>query len=289
VRHDQSSDTPSGRSRMPSLSSEGHETTGLRLGQLNRRVFVAILVGLLVCLLAASVLATNYEVLDKRPVCATCEDQLYQVRLFDSFNISVKPDYKPTPDAISGYFLVTISSMALLAFVFLQLVVRRIRSRVRWFFVVTWIGALYLAADELFGIHESIGYNMTFLADLPGVERADDVVFAAYVVPVVAYLVAFRKLLFSSTHVRALYGAALALFLIGSLGDVLSLGPVEDLIEILASICIVVAFMIVTIEQMAATQIGAAAEVASEPGPAPRPTTYEARGAGAFAQGAAPD
>ena len=80
------------------------------------------------------------------------------------------------------------------------------RARLRRFFGFAAGGLAFLAADELFAIHETVGHNLRFLADLPGVERPDDVVFLSYGLAVLVFAWLFRDILLQNVAAVRLFG-----------------------------------------------------------------------------------
>ena len=82
------------------------------------------------------------------------------------------------------------------------------------------LGLAFLALDEMLALHETIGYNLDFLADLPGVNSPEDVVFALYAVPAVAFFVVYRDLLAVSRWGIRLVALGVALFGVAAVLDV---------------------------------------------------------------------
>ena len=86
------------------------------------------------------------------------------IRKVEVFGVTV---YQSTsgflePDVITGALLVGLSAIGLVVTILLDSDDDSL-DRLRWFFLLTWLGAGYLAADELFAIHETIGHNLQFL------------------------------------------------------------------------------------------------------------------------------
>lgn len=108
-------------------------------------------------------------------------------------------------------------------------------------------GIGYLPIDERFAIHESVGHNLGFLADLRGAKRPDDVVLAAYGIPAVLFLVHFWPLLGSSVLATRLLVATLVLFAAGAPWDAAGL-PAEELFELAPSLSLLAAFIFLTLD-----------------------------------------
>lgn len=161
------------------------------------------------------------------------------------------------------------SSIALLALTFIRVVRVPTRPRVQAFFLVVWLGTGFLAADELLGGHESLGHNLRFLAELPGVHRPDDAIVALYVPAAVAFIVVFRRIILASKGARIGFGVAVALLVLAAVADVLGVGQTEELLEALASMSLLAAFMLLTIDELrlAAASIAERAEEQLTPPP----------------------
>ena len=179
-------------------------------------------------LAAVAVLATalvligsTYRVVDEGELLPYTEGYVYKVELLGSFEVWAEPEVKPKLDVFNSLLLVSISSMALLAAILLQVASPESPRETRRFFLATWVGFGFLALDELLGVHESIGHNLQFLRELPAVERPDDVLTALYAVPAALYLVYFRRTISSSPWALRLLAAALAILV---LNVVLELG-----------------------------------------------------------------
>jgi len=216
----------------------------------SQRFLILVLAGLAVAMVVLLILLKNYELLQTTPISGGVTE--YKIRLFQRFDIYLKNEVKPTPDVFNSAILISISSMALFALLFLERAQAHVSRSLRWFFVSVWLGFGYLAADELIAIHETIGRNLNFLADIPGVEKADNVVFTLYVIPVVVFLVVFRRILFSSSTATAFIALGVVFFLAGVVADEIEIGQAEDFIEILGATSFLMGFAIVMIDSLLA-------------------------------------
>src|SRR5215204_782033 len=127
---------------------------------------------------------------------------VYKVRVLDLFNVYADEESRPESDKLSSIGLVAAATMCLMT---LMLLYAAGGARMRRFYVFATAGLAYLAADELFALHETLGHNLRFLADLPGVERPDDVVFLSYSVPLAIFAWAFRDVLLAERQVVRLF------------------------------------------------------------------------------------
>ena len=192
---------------------------------------------------------SNYEVVAKGRLLPYTSGEIYRIVLFDRVSIYVEPETKPSLDVFNSYILVSISSISLLALI---LVPARTASapRVRTFFLLSWLGTGLLAADELLGVHESLGHNLQSLRDIPGVDRPDDVIVGLYGVAALAYVAAFRRIILASVRARILFALAVLVVVLAAAADVADVCQVEELLEALASVFVLVGFTILTVEEL---------------------------------------
>lgn len=216
-------------------------------------VFVVVLVGVVV-------LSRNYEVVEKgRLLPYSPSGEIRRIRVFDRFNVYAEPEVRPTADVFHSYILITISSVALLATAFFRLAAEPSQPRTRSFFVVTWLGAGYLAADELMGGHESIGHNLRFLRELPVIDRPDDGVLAIYMLAALVFLYVFRSVILASRGARACFAAAIIMAIVAAAADLLNVRG-EEFLEPLASVSVLVGFVILTLRELVAARLAPANE-----------------------------
>jgi hypothetical protein len=221
--------------------------------RLNKRT--ALIATVVVALVAAGVLAASarslYEVEAKgRNLLPYDAGRVYKVRVFDSFTMYADGESKIEADTIEGILLVSTATAALIAFLLLR-AWGASRRQLR-FYLITFLGIGYLALDELFSIHETIGHNMRFLGDLPGVERPDDVIFASYGIPALAFLLYFRDVFLGSRRGMILIGLGVALFGLSAVSDIaaapfeeafsLEEGSFEEAVELLGVISLTAGF-----------------------------------------------
>jgi hypothetical protein len=193
-------------------------------------------------------LSKNYEVLAEGQLLPYTEGDVARVRFFDSFTVWIGREPARLLDVVTTVGLSMLAGISLLALV---LGMRRpgTPGRVQAFFVVTLFGAGYLAADEAMSIHETIGHNMQFLMDLPGVHRPDDAIFAAYVIPAVLVLIVFSDIIRASKTGLWFFAAAIALFAGAAFFDVVGVG-IDELIEPLCVVAIIGGFTAVAVERL---------------------------------------
>jgi hypothetical protein len=244
---------------------------------LNKRT--ALIATAVVALVAAGLLVASvrslYEVEDKgRDLLPYKAGKVYKIRVLDSFTMYADGESKLEVDTIEGILLVSIATAALIAFLLLRAAAADPKRR--RFYLVVFIGIGFLALDELFSIHETIGHNLRFLADLPGVERPDDVVFASYGIPAVAFLIYFRDVLLSSRRGVILIGLGVALFGLSAVSDIaaapfedafsLEEGSFEEAVELLGVISLTAGFATLIVEHLSQSLMLSSRTAGSAPG-----------------------
>lgn len=174
---------------------------------------------------------------------------VHKVRVADSFNVYVDHESKRIgADLVSGMVLTALATAA--AMTLLLLSAAGGPRRLLTFYALSALGLGFLAVDELGAIHETVGHNLPFLVDLPGVERPDDVIYALYILPALAFIVFFRDTLMDSRIARRLFIAAFALFVFAGILDVAGLA-LDEPFEILVAIAIASGFVTLMITHLA--------------------------------------
>jgi hypothetical protein len=159
-----------------------------------------------------------------------------EVRVLDSFTVYVDGEPKPGASVIGGIALIVLATASFMTAAALRIAGRR--GRLIAFYLLISAGLGYAGLDELFAIHESIGHNLQFLADVPGVSRPDDLVIAAYLIPAGAFAYLFRDVLLSNTPAALALGAGLGFFALSAAGDLAGSRTAEEFMELCSGICI---------------------------------------------------
>jgi hypothetical protein len=202
----------------------------------SRRLVIPALVLALGGVAAATFLVTAssslYEVeAEGRHLLPYPTGDVYRVRVFDTFTIYADGESRPAPSTIQGPFLVALATAAFMTFFFLQRA--RAHPQVVQFYLVASAGLAVVAFDELLAVHETVGHNMRWLADLPGVQRPDDVLVLLYLIPLAYCAYRFRAVLAESRRALWLLGAGVAFFSLAVLTDLAS-APLEEGFEFLS-------------------------------------------------------
>jgi hypothetical protein len=222
----------------------------LAVGRGNLRTFGFIAV---VALLAAAVIlvGSTYHILDEGELLEYTRGYVYKVEVLGMFELWAEPEVKPRFDVFNSLMLVSISSMALLAAILLQVVAPGAPQETHRFFLATWVGFGFLGLDELLGVHESIGHNVQFLRELPAVERPDDVVSLLYVVPAMVYLIYFRHTITASPWAPRLFGAALAIFVLAAILELGFGARWEENLEVVGVLVLGAGFVVLFVRLLA--------------------------------------
>lgn len=170
-----------------------------------------------------------------------------EFELFGRFTVYRDPEVLTQMDLLNGYLLMAIASTSFFVALLLSASDRVERRFV--FFVVTALGAAFLAADEVLGLHETLGANLRFLAQLPGIKHPDDAVFAAYALPVAVFVYCFRTVLASSRRALGVLALGGGVFVLGAVMDVTSLA-FEEYVETLASFVLLIGFVSLGYQQL---------------------------------------
>jgi hypothetical protein len=198
--------------------------------------------GAAVLAIVAALVYASADVVEHGHLLPWAGDDVRKVRVLDSFDFYISSETgKPTADLVNSYLLLATATVCMTAAILLDV------PGFRPLLAIAAVGTAYLAVDEQFAIHETIGHNLGFLADLPGIERPDDVVLAAYALPAALFVYFFWPRLRTSVRATRLLVAALVLFAISSVWDVADL-PAQELLELAPSVALLAAFLLLAFE-----------------------------------------
>jgi hypothetical protein len=213
--------------------------------RLSKRALVALSVVGLVLAAVVLMAPSLYEVQDRgRDVVPYPNTgDVYKIRVLDTVTLYADGESRPIPDKFSSAAMVAAATMTLMAALLLS--AAGAGRRKRRFYTLATAGLAFLAVDELFALHQTVGHNLGFLADIPGVDRPDDVVFALLGVAALAFVWAFRDILLSRQRPKQLFAVGAAFFAIAVLGDVMSLS-IEEPAEVVAAGSILAGLIVLT-------------------------------------------
>ena len=220
-------------------------------GHDRRRLIVASVAVLLILVLLVSAAPSLYEVVDKGrgPPLVPYEGSglVYKIRVLDLFNLYADEESRPTPDNVTAIALVAAATMCLMTLLLLKAAAAA--PRIRRFYAFATAGLALLALDEMFAFHETLGHNLRFLADLPGVERPDDVVFLSYVVPLAIFAWAFHDVLLADRRVVQLFAVGTLLYAIAVAGDIAGVS-IDEPAEMVAAVCLATGLVVLTVSAL---------------------------------------
>lgn len=206
-----------------------------------------LVAGVVLALLMSVVVLRSAEVVAQGELLPFA-GEVRQVRLLDRFDLYLEHETKkPSPDTVNSGFLTAIVAVSLVA----RSLLRRSGG---WalperFFLLSALGASYLSVDEQLGLHETIGHNLGFLADLPGVRHPDDLLVAAIGLGGVTFAFFFRDVVRHSRRVAVLFATGGALFAFAALADFgLDIEWLEEWTETASSAVLLGAFAVLTME-----------------------------------------
>ena len=193
----------------------------------------------------------TYAVVAKGELLPWDVGTVYQVEAFHRFTLYADGEARRAPDAVGGLLLAAIAGMSLLVYALLRRSGADALARTRRCFLALAAGTAYLAVDEMVGLHETVGYNLPALADIPGIDRPDDLIALAYAVPALAFLLVFLDVLLASRRAAAFFALAVFLFLVGAGLDAADV-VLEELAEPAATISLLVGFLLLAVDRLAA-------------------------------------
>jgi hypothetical protein len=175
-----------------------------------------------------------------------------ELRFFGAFSVLAHPAYANLQDAdiVGALLLAAIATSAATGLLVLR-AADVDGSRLSVFLLLSALGCGYLALDELLGVHETVGFNMLFLADIPGVTYADDPLFGLYTLAALAVFVAFRDVIWASRPAALLLGAGVA-FTVGA--GVVDLWHItsDEPFELVANLLLLAGFFRLVVDRTAA-------------------------------------
>jgi hypothetical protein len=161
--------------------------------------------------------------------------EVKELRVLGAFDVYVDGEPKLGASVFGAIALFMLATAALVTFAALRFAgaPRRLRS----FWLIGSAGLAIAAGDELLAIHESIGHNLPFLADLPGVKRPDDVLMLLYLPAALLFVWSFRDVIRGHRVTSSCMIAALGCFALSAVSDLVSL-RIEEWFELMAGLFI---------------------------------------------------
>jgi len=207
-----------------------------------RRWFLAAIVVAAACAAAVAVVALAPGPLHERrgTVDVPYEARnVYEVRVLGVVTINVDGKlYGDGAPRINANLIGSIALLMLASAAFAVAAMFRIARggrRLGAFYLVAAIALGFAGLDKLLAVHETAGHNLQFLADVPGVERPDDLLVVLYVVPVIVIGYLFRDVLADDRRGAAALGIGAGLFALSAFADLAS-SRAEKQLELVAGL-----------------------------------------------------
>jgi hypothetical protein len=161
--------------------------------------------------------------------------EVKELRVLGAVDVYVDGEPKPGASVFGAIALFMLATAAFMVFAALRFA--GARPHLRSFWLIASAGLGVAAADELLAIHESIGHNLPFLADLPGVKRPDDVLLMLYAPAALLVGWWFRDVLREHRLTFVSMIAGLTCFALSAASDLASL-RFEEWFELMAGLFI---------------------------------------------------
>lgn len=217
-----------------SVSRSGGRWPGLGL------LVLGLGLGLLVVGGVGTYCLQHYEIVRSGMLLEWTPVHVMEIRFCEAVTLYVTPEMKLNADVMNA-FLLAGAGFSAMAFGLGLLVVAPVPPWRRIILLgILFIGGSFLAADELLGLHETLGNNLPFLMEIPGVERPDDALVAVYVVAGAAVLFAFRDVISGVGMGGPAYVLALVVAATAAVSDLTGIGP-EEILEVAVSALLLIA------------------------------------------------
>ncbi|MHC4951894.1 MAG: hypothetical protein ACYTEU_13065 [Planctomycetota bacterium] len=218
-------------------------------------IFSGILVVVLGMAIFAYMFLHDYQVLNKGQILPYTDGYIYEILIAGKYKIYIEPEIRLRSDVFTAAILL---GVAYISMTFASILYLREKSRISQrvlFCSIMSVGMFYLAADELLGIHESIGHNLQFLMSLPGLSHPDDLVIAAYGIGALVFLCCFRSVLAEMRRSLRYFVLALVFFVVAAISDLATLGFIEEIAELVSGILILVGIVSFGLESLQKSEI----------------------------------
>jgi hypothetical protein len=202
-------------------------------GRRSVRIAAGVIALLAVTMLALALTGTRPLAFEARGLLLPGHDEVWRIRIAGLITIYT-PDFHVSPsDALVSMLLVSTGTAAGITWADLRGLTGPNAAPLLPFHAVIGIGAIWLAMDETFGVHETIGYAIELAFGAPPFfHKPDDAVFAAYGLFVLGLAWRFRRIALEPGVARRLVIAGLAFVILLTIADVLNV-PGEEFFEVL--------------------------------------------------------
>ena len=166
--------------------------------------------------------------------------EVKEVEVLGGLDVYVDGEPKPGFSVFGAIALLMLATACFVTFAALRFAGAHRRRMSFW--LIAAAGLAVAGADELLALHESAGHNLPFLADLPGVERPDDVLMFGYLVGALVFAWSFRDLLGEHRLTYRCMIAAIGAFALSAAGDLAS-KRIEEWFELIAGLFVATALV----------------------------------------------
>ena len=196
-------------------------------------ILAAIVASVTIILLLAYWIYLNFHIVSEGQILPYTDHYIYQV-MVGNVKFYVEPEMKLSDDIINSVIILGVSYISM---TFAAILIDKGKSsrHVISFFVLISAGTFFLAADESFGIHESIGHNMQFLMKIPGIHYPDDFIVMMYGVILIFFLFYFRSVYLGRRRPLIYFGITVGLFFGVAISEIVDF-PLEEVVEIALAI-----------------------------------------------------
>lgn len=215
-------------------------------GSQGRKIVIALVA--IVVIVLALVAYRSAETLDSGHLLPYTKAKAERIEIFGGPRLTIQVEPPSRIDSLTTACFFGLAAISLL----MTLMLRGIegRGRERWFWAAIIVGAVYLGLDELLGLHESIGANLRFLGDLPGVNSPEDVVISLYVIPGALFLYFFWSLLRASRLGLRLLVVGFVLFVFAAALDDIDTLMDEQLVELASTVVLFAGFLVIAMREL---------------------------------------
>jgi hypothetical protein len=182
-------------------------------------------------LLAAMVAAPHIQVIDRGHFVSYTERDVVRVDVFGWFTMLAAPETRADTNLMNTIVLGMLVGVTLLAAALAP------GGRLRWFFGIAAAGAFLACVDEAFELSETLVYNADGLGSFGFSPDKIDIVDA---IPFGLFIWFFRDLLAASVAALWFWAAGGLFFLVAEVLDLFVNTPLEEAIEVVASISLLV-------------------------------------------------
>jgi hypothetical protein len=202
---------------------------------------LAIIVGVTIFGLFVYWVVINFDIVREGQILPYTDHNVYEVSIAGLVNFYVQPELRLSDDIITSVIFL---GACFISLTFAAILISHGKSsrHVISFLLLLSAGMFYLAADESFGIHESLGHNMQFLAKIPGMTHPDDFIIVMYGLIFLIFLYYYRSVFINKRRPLLYYAAALLLVALAAISDAIEF-PLEEVVEMAVVVCVLLGTM----------------------------------------------